>query len=228
MLTSNVARGKKREIIFKEMKVNKTILSLCLIVSIGFNLYFINRPDQKTEKKTPIKNDSISTQQSAIAKNPNMNQVRNNNLLGIKHDILEIKDSIDSGLQETKVDEKNPYLINEEEVDKAKEVWRKKVSDFMQIELALDNNTIDQYLQLAQKREQMLSEFMQKRMEENGGDQIFYTLEDLVAENQINVKILAELKSMLGVEGYERYKKFRNDYNQKIIEGGEGFFLIEL
>lgn len=197
------------------------------MISVAFNIYFINKPEVSSLEKIEKKKDSVSTKSSAINKQQVLNKTRDNNLRGIKNDILEIKDNVDTGLQESKAEEKHPY-IDASEIEKSKEAWRKKATDFMMQELALDNQVIDEYFQLDVRREQALSEFMRKRVEDNGGDQFFYTLEDIVEENKINIKFLDELKAMFGPEGYEQYKKFRNQHNRNIIETGEGFFLIEL
>jgi len=202
------------------MVKNKVTVTL-LIISVAANIYFLNKPSKQSAVV-----DKVDLSQAAIKKHEVQTSEKEGNLRGIKNSILEIKERDYSGLKETKIEQEK--YINEDEVEKAQEAWKKMATDFMVGELDLDQNIIDEYFQLDRRREKALSEFMQNRINDNGGDQFFYTLEDIVNENKINEKFLGELKAMFGPQGYEEYKKFRNNYNRKIIESGEGFFLIEL
>lgn len=201
-------------------------LSFLLLISVSFNVYFLTNNDSESyENQDEL--DQVSTSQAAIKNKPITEVKRQENLKAIKENVLEVKkDTQYEQLKETRIEEKN--YINEDEVEKAKEAWKSSATEFMNSELELDQDKIDAYFSLEVERDRALSKFMQKRITDNGGDQFFYTLEDIVDENKINELYLNKLKALLGPDSYEDYKNFRNAYNKKIIESGEGFFLIEI
>lgn len=205
--------------------MNKSTLVLFLVVSVCLNIYQFNFGKTKADQNQL--QDSIGVKQSAIKKEAIIPQAEKaQNLKGIKSSFLETDKRDYKDLQETKIENKN--YINADEVDKAEQAWKRKASDFFAVELGLDGQTIEEFFQLNIEREKELNAFMRSRITENGGDQFFYTLEDIVNENKINERYLNKLKSMLGPQGYKDYKTFRNRYNQQIIESGEGFYLIEI
>lgn len=204
-----------------------TLMPIILVFSLFVNIYQYKNSISGQSKNMKLVKDKVRMKKSSIKKHEVIPaKEKKHNLKGIKNSFLETEKRDYSDLQETKIENKN--YINADEVEKAQEAWHRKASDFFTVELGLDGQTIEEFFQLNKDREKELNEFMRSRINHNGGDQFFYTLEDIVNENKINEKYLEKVKSMLGPGNYENYKVFRNQYNKKIIESGEGFYLIEI
>lgn len=200
--------------------MKQKVLILALGVSVGANIHFMmSEQDDALVDQVNFKQAAIKKEISPIARKPEK-------LTEIKNDVLDINDNKTHQLKKTEI-EKEKY-IDEGEIDKAKEAWNQKATDFLGTNIGLSDDQIQEFLQLNTNRLKELDEYMRNRMESNGGDQFFYTVEDIVDENKINIKYLIKLQALLGADGYEQYKEFRNEYNQSVIDSGHGFFLIDL
>lgn len=198
-------------------------LSIGLAASIIFNIYLMSvRRDLVRENKTLTMNekqvDIVETKKSAIKKVEKTKE----SLAEPKK--LTTKESIEADM----VSNPTMYtgLPTEEEIIESQEKWRDNVSEFFITSLDLRESDVDKYFEIKKSREKELSLFLTERIRSQGS--FIYTLEDMVDENKINEKYLNHLKKLMGEQGYNAYRSFRDSHNQQMIESQQMHSLIEL
>ena len=199
-------------------------LSITLSLSVALNIFLLLQKENPEREQTALAEDQVTFKKSALKKQELKKSPRDE-IKNIKTQILDINPKENSDLQKTEV---NDGYLDEEEVQRAEQAWVNSAGDFLSASIGLREEEIRSYFKLSDDRNNELNRFIRERIEAKGRDQFFYTVEDIVLENKINEKYLSRLKGLLGQDGYDRYKQFRDEYNQKIIESGEGFYLIEL
>lgn len=194
-------------------------LNIALISSLLFNLYLMNERRKLNKEKVVLtkmlNTDQVKLTQSAI--------------------VPTIKNTTQSKPIETKPEEvsgamNNPTMYTglptEEELAESQEKWKENITDFFLAELNLRERAVDQYYEIKNSRDKELSLFLTERVKSQGS--FIYTLEDMVDENKINEKYLNQLKKLMGVQGYNSYKAFRDLHNHQMIESQQMHSLIEL
>lgn len=192
-------------------------LIIALVSSLLFNLYLMSERrklrSQKIELTKKIKTDNVSVSQAAIKNTP-----KNETNKSIEKE-ADTPDAVNNPTLYT-------GLPTEEELADSQEKWRENITDFMISGLNLRDNDVDQYFEIKNARDRELSQFLTERVKSQGS--FIYTLEDMVEENKINEKYLNQLKSLMGDQGYESYKAFRDLHNHQMIESQQMHSLIEL
>lgn len=176
--------------------------------------------------KVAQKKDLVNTGQASIKNNSKLvnNKSHKGNLGKFKESVLGVTpDESESGpMLKTHINEQ----FIESEIDKAKEVWREKATDYFVGELRFDAEQIEEYFSIGNEREAQISEYLQEKID--GESTFIYTVENMVEENEINLKFLKKMKELFGEAGYEKYKVYRDKYNQEMMDRDEGYFPIEL
>lgn len=172
------------------------------------------------------KKDQVNTAQASIKNNSKLvnNKSHKGNLGKFKESVLGVSSEQDQSgpMMKTEINQN----FNESEIDRAKEVWREKATEYFVGELEFDPEQIEEYFSIGNNREAEISEYLQEKID--GESTFIYTVENMVEENEINIKFLKKMKSLFGESGYEKYKVYRDKYNQEMMDRDEGYFPIEL
>ena len=133
--------------------------------------------------------------------------------------------------------------MTEEEVDKleayfdgVEKNWKKKMADFIRLDLGFSEGAVEEYEELRDEYEEEKISAMEEfheQMEEKYGES--YLLEphqeQEYFQNKVQGKYFDKVKKLFGEEGFDRYLEVIGDYNEKIKEEQDpenGVFLIEL
>lgn len=195
---------------------------VALISSVVLNLYLVttgNRvPEQENGKVAELQSeaDIVTTRSSSIKKKQDLEKSSG-----------EKKEEVISSEADTFI---NPTMYTglptEQEMIESQERWRENVTDFFIDGLDLRESDADKYFEIKDLREKELSKFLTERIRSQGS--FIYTLEDMVDENKINEKYLNQLRTLMGKDGYNSYRAFRDNHNQQMIESQQMHSLIEL
>ena len=197
-------------------------LTIGLAASILFNIYLVSvRRDLVKENNALTqlsrKVDRISTDQAAIKLVETVD--KSGKAITKATESVSNKESLSNSTMYT-------GLPTEEELVESQEKWRENVTDFFLTGLDLRESDVDKYYEIKRSREKELSQFLTERIRSQGS--FIYTLEDMVDENKINERYLNKLKDLMGEQGYQSYRAFRDSHNQQMIESQQMHSLIEL
>jgi hypothetical protein len=220
------------------------VLRIIFLASIVFNIVYLIQDDEimitnlkdkifklkdenlklKSELKRLKKFDEVSTQLSSIKKKQINNQ-----------------DDIDSATQKTfkehapKRDEENlddsqlkfEEKAYQEESEKFFKQAHNRISEFLEVKIGLNPEQIELYESLKEGRSKEIDEFIKNRMEElkkDGETTMFLSMEDTIEIGKINQSYLKRFKSSIGSEAYERYRKFKREFNQEMANDPNNMF----
>ncbi|MAX67003.1 MAG: hypothetical protein QF441_15875 [Bacteriovoracaceae bacterium] len=201
------------------------LLSTALLTSVCFNIYLLNtevvvKDDLDSDIIEPL-DDHISVAQSALKKTKK--PVRNNSkkLKEIEKSFFPNKDS-----NEAEVSNKTESNFSEKDYENSQQAWKDTVTEYLEYELRVPFTSIQTYFDIQKQREQEISEYMAPKLQ-NTDETYLFTMEDNIEMAKINSKYLKRLQETLGEKAYREFINFRQKYNKKMIESGEGHFYID-
>jgi hypothetical protein len=212
--------------------IKKILFVGALTGSIGMNFYLLNSEvivHNDLDSDLIEMDDEISLSQSALQK-PKITIKKNIKHIGkIRKDFLpeDKAEEIKASNENIEIDEKEVTYINSN-YEVGVEKWKSIISEKFEIDAGLDSEVVDKYFEISQSRQKAIDKLMNPKFENlPKGESLFISMEDNIEISKINESYMNELRSELGEENYNLYKKIRKDFNKKSLEPNSDHFYIE-
>ena len=210
--------------------MKKLIFGGILVGSVALNVYLINTEvivKNDLDSDFMEMNDEITIAQSAVKKPKIVIKNHKKNIEKISQDLLPKKKKLKKESSEY-TDESYPGK-GPDEYQKSKEVWNENVTNFLDLELNLEEDQVESYFTLEKARDFEISDFMVTKMGQGEDEETPYlfTVEDNVALGKINEKYLNKLKASFGEDAYDKYIKFRQESNKRNMKNRDSHFYAE-
>jgi hypothetical protein len=214
------------------------------LTSIIFNITFIIQDDDEMinalkgqifkleEKVTDLRkenlrlksSDRLNLKQAAIKKTP-----------------LQFKESIKSATKKTfkeQMPKEEDDLLEAEEVmleekkyqEESEKFYKQaaqRIEEFLDVKVGLTPDQLDLYSFLKEQRAKDIDQFIKKRLEEqqkDGNSTLMLSMEDTIEIGKINQNYLNRFKKNIGPEAYERYRKFKREFNHEMASDPDNMF----
>lgn len=196
----------------------KKILAVLLLCSLSLNIYFMNADEvvvDNFDEGADLKIDKIKVAQSAIKP-----------VCPTPQEKVIYECPLESNIDDSKEEKSHEdALFDEVAYEDSQRQWERKITEYLETELRLPQEKIDQFHQLKTMREQELGELFRRQFEEHkqkygdldsqeSGRVIFTDPEDTIAVGKINLKYEKKLLDLFGIESTKQYQRYKYLHNQ--------------
>ena len=202
----------------------KKFLLLCLLVSVGFNLYlvkyeYIVRDDFEddyapaTEMVEAV--DQVKLAQSAVAKKEILKPKKS---CSCKQNTPKYAQSFDER-DERAPNEKYSEDFIREQIEQKHREWLEESDKFFYEELRLSSEQIARYRELAKNRQKEIDIYFNKKhadLAEGETASYMFTSEDTIFMGKVTEAYEESLREAFGEENYKSHKDFINKHNSRL------------
>lgn len=207
----------------------KKFLTICLVFSVGLNLYLINtehvvRDDLEAdledfERAPVVMNDKIQLAQSAIKKDSSGCDNKKTKI--IKRKIKRVSKHNQAEIEDVQGNEKS---FTEEEIREKLEVsyqqWLDKSENFFIEDLRLSAEQIAAYRSLSSQRQNDINAYFDQKTKggtDTSPSAYMFTSEDTIFMGKLAQKYERQLKEAFGEKNYRKHKNFLKNHNNSAM-----------
>jgi hypothetical protein len=198
----------------------KWIYFFSFSASISLNLYLLNTDvlvsdtlDTEEADFQTQRLDQLSMTQSSLKKQITPKLNKKNSHEQAKHKKKAIKEKVGDDFEKK-------YMA-------AQEKWKENLSEFLTHELQLDPQMEHTYQKIKSQRADAISKYFDDKKDLNPDLTYLYTIEDGIALGKLDEHYYHKMQDHLGTETFQRYLRFRKQFNQKMLESEDGHFMVD-
>ena len=220
------------------------LFRILFLTSIIFNIVLLLQDDESLI--TSLKTKVLDLEEKVLKLKSENRRLRNTDRLNFKQAAIKktqpnFQESVESTTQKTfkeQLPKKEESEINDEDVMLEEKAYQEesekffkqahaKIAEFLEIKVGLTPDQMNLYSFLKEQRSHDIERFIKKRMsdlQKEGDSTFMLSMEDTIEIGKINQSYLERFKKNIGPEAYDRYRKYKREFNREMASDPNNMF----